>query len=379
MAIIKNSNIVLSSDIGSVLNAAGGSVNINQPATFFSADAKINMWSKRKPVDYNKLFDMTEDDYRSTAYGLTISSRDSQGHITFGYNMPKGTITSPYRLEDFKNYDTDASEFAWEKSNYTYDLDTQSDGLNFKVASSLTRITPNDLKTTLFSGCEVQIYATGTNYNYLSDWSKISNVTDWTWNVPKSELSKLGINNDNRIHFIIKFPDGFEYSLFRSIFRVSSSIADSIYFNELRQGLNKTYGYTNTISSGATLDTFQWGGGSNTIDFKNSSYFYFRATLFNNSSFELSPTNVMALLTYTDTNSVVQTVRCPIYNGSSFGNWTLKANSSWGGFAAAIRSVDVPNLWSSNTVRPVGFVVQANINGVWLDITQRMTLRMIKY
>lgn len=128
MAIIKNSNIVLSSDIGSVLNAAGGSVNINQPATFFSADAKINMWSKRKPVplptNFCQDFDSSKPDYmaewwRGKDYncGITIptfTTMDDVGEATDGgtngwtYRLPNGGSSEPWRLGDFAGYDTDA-------------------------------------------------------------------------------------------------------------------------------------------------------------------------------------------------------------------------------------------------------------------------------
>lgn len=129
MAIIKNSNIVLSSDIGSVLNAAGGSVNINQPATFFSADAKLNPWSKKKPViltdNFVQDFDSTKPNYKSGWWkahdgkcGFTIPSHTTMNSVmdaTTGgmngwvYNIPNGSTTQPRRLGDFVGYDTNAT------------------------------------------------------------------------------------------------------------------------------------------------------------------------------------------------------------------------------------------------------------------------------
>ena len=128
MAIIKNSDIVLSSDIGSVLNAAGGSVNINQPATFFKAEAKINMWSKRKPVPrptyFCQDFDSSKPDYmaewwRGKDYNCGISipkfnSMDEVGEAMDGgtngwtYDLPNGSSSEPWRLGDFAGYDTSA-------------------------------------------------------------------------------------------------------------------------------------------------------------------------------------------------------------------------------------------------------------------------------
>lgn len=128
MAIIKNSNIVLSSDIGSVLNAAGGSVNINQPATFFKPEAKINMWSKRKPVplptNFCQDFDSSKPDYKAEWWrgkdyncGITIPmflSMDEVGEAMDGdkngwtYDLPNGSSSEPWRLGDFAGYDTAA-------------------------------------------------------------------------------------------------------------------------------------------------------------------------------------------------------------------------------------------------------------------------------
>ena len=128
MAIIKNSNIVLSSDIGSVLNAAGGSVNINQPATFFKPEAKINMWSKRKPVplptNFCQDFDSSKPDYKAEWWrgkdyncGITIPiflSMDEVGEAMDGdkngwtYDLPNGSSLEPWRLGDFAGYDTAA-------------------------------------------------------------------------------------------------------------------------------------------------------------------------------------------------------------------------------------------------------------------------------
>lgn len=129
MAVIKDSNIVLSSDIGNVLNAAGGSVNINQPATFFTSAAKINMWSKRKPVplqtNFCQDFDSSKPDYmaewwRGKDYncGINIPSYTTMNGVLdamdgdkngWSYTLPSGNILSPFRLGDFVGYDTNAN------------------------------------------------------------------------------------------------------------------------------------------------------------------------------------------------------------------------------------------------------------------------------
>lgn len=118
MAIIKNSNIVLSSDIGSVLNDAGGAVNINQPATFFTSAAKINPAAKFKPTQYVSNFD--DSNYWKAYDGncqvnvkvattLAAIKQMFEGNDT-GWNFKYWNVSStyPYRLGDFRKYKTDA-------------------------------------------------------------------------------------------------------------------------------------------------------------------------------------------------------------------------------------------------------------------------------
>lgn len=124
MAVIKDSNIVLSSDIGNVLNAAGGSVNINQPATFFTSAAKINHAAKYKPVILPLNF--VDKDSKPTMYGYWWKANDGKcGYTipsaskyiesqdkdsTWTYNLPTGGESAPMRLGDFRGYDTNAAK-----------------------------------------------------------------------------------------------------------------------------------------------------------------------------------------------------------------------------------------------------------------------------
>lgn len=132
MAVIKDNNINLSTDIGQVLNAAGGSVNTNQPVTYFSESAKINKYSKYKPVRHVNLFRLNDALYKEANYGYRIpdpvnlntyvngvrgTSIPSQWakpdnasyEIQHGwyYQLPTGGNSQPYRLSDFIGYNTD--------------------------------------------------------------------------------------------------------------------------------------------------------------------------------------------------------------------------------------------------------------------------------
>lgn len=127
MAIIPNSDIQIATEIGQVLNSAGGSVNTNSPLTYFTPDARIKMFSKRKPVirkvNFCQDFDSTRPDYlfewwKGTAgnCGLTpknvtisdlvnVIDGDKNG---WEYQLPNGTEAAPFRLGDFAGYDSEA-------------------------------------------------------------------------------------------------------------------------------------------------------------------------------------------------------------------------------------------------------------------------------
>ena len=141
MAVIGTSNISVQ-NIGTVLNEAGGSVNINQPLTFFTTSAKINKWSKHKPIplavkfcqDYNS----AEPDYdadwwkenhcglklpfNNTASGVPSNMTQYLGYLAYmasqvntivpnyTYTLPTGGAEQPFRLGDFRGYNTDAEQ-----------------------------------------------------------------------------------------------------------------------------------------------------------------------------------------------------------------------------------------------------------------------------
>lgn len=120
MAVIPNSDIQLATEIGQVLNSAGGSVNINQSLTYFTASAKINKWSKKKPVVYPSDFPNLDSDWWRASDGWCgfepmaensdpiTDYRNGTGWI---YRLPKGGSSEPYRLNDFVGYDTEAEPF----------------------------------------------------------------------------------------------------------------------------------------------------------------------------------------------------------------------------------------------------------------------------
>lgn len=190
MAVIKNSNIVLSSDIGSVLNTAGGSVNINQPATFFTADAKLNPWSKKKPVirnvNFAQDFDSTKPDYfegwwkaHDGKCGFTIPSHTTMNSVmdaTTGgmngwvYNIPNGSTTQPRRLGDFVGYDTNATppftdfKFPSVVTN-VYGSSAEGSFLNNTIVTQGTSVEIGDLPALKDYYFGVMLYKPSTKYS----------------------------------------------------------------------------------------------------------------------------------------------------------------------------------------------------------------------
>lgn len=122
MAVIGITDVTMSS-IRDILNAAGGSVN-NDLVSFFSANAKINHWAKYKPVRYEGDFPSRDTYWKAydgncgftplqlTSYTQIPSKMDGamNGWI---YNLPTGGSKYPYRLGDFRGYDTNANPMVY--------------------------------------------------------------------------------------------------------------------------------------------------------------------------------------------------------------------------------------------------------------------------
>lgn len=146
MAVIPTTSVDLSTEIGQVLNDAGGSVNINQPLTYFTESAKINKWSKYKPVplkaNFAQDYDSSAPDYdadwwkgdigvscglripfnSSAASGVPSNRIQYLGYLAYmvkqgstsvpnyTYVLPTGGADQPFRIGDFRGYNTNAEQ-----------------------------------------------------------------------------------------------------------------------------------------------------------------------------------------------------------------------------------------------------------------------------
>lgn len=114
MAQIASTNVSMDT-IKNTLTSGGGSVS-NDLLTFFTSNAKINIWSKWKPILIPADFVDNESTMKEYDWGITIPSTTN---LTTAYNgssisdwnhkLPTGGSSGPYRLGDFRNYRSDAT------------------------------------------------------------------------------------------------------------------------------------------------------------------------------------------------------------------------------------------------------------------------------
>lgn len=112
MAQIGSSNVSMDT-IKSTLQGGGGSVS-NDLLTFFTTGAKINPWSKWKPIIYPADFVDNEASFKAYDWGIAIPTVNSiekafEGSSVWTHKLPTGGSNAPYRLGDFRNYRPDAT------------------------------------------------------------------------------------------------------------------------------------------------------------------------------------------------------------------------------------------------------------------------------
>lgn len=127
MAIIPDTNINLSNNIGAVLRDAGGGVVINSPVTYFGGPARINKDAKYKPVILNANFtDNISDWWKgydgqcgysinwTTEEGLEQFLDDLLANENYMYDyrpIRNENRDVPLRLSDFVRYNTDCGNW----------------------------------------------------------------------------------------------------------------------------------------------------------------------------------------------------------------------------------------------------------------------------
>ena len=199
MAVIPNSNVNLATNIRDVLNAAGGSVT-NDVITFFKPEAKINPFSKHKPVVLNtnfcQDFDSSKPNYTPNWWegslldcGITHSAVINVEEIPskydgdmngWSYRLPTGGINEPLRLGDFCGYSSDAKPMV-------YDFEADQPFVGSEVGQSITfrckYSTDNEHGLTMSDFINLSgyyfgvliVHSNGTNKKWLTSNSNVSN------------------------------------------------------------------------------------------------------------------------------------------------------------------------------------------------------------
>ena len=158
--IIKENDVHLATNIRDVLNSAGGVVD-NDVTSFFKPAAKLNPWSKWKPVKWDALFTKLTFDAGEVPWWQAydgccgfISSSITFGDIdalveayrsgsTFVYDLPDGDW--PKRVGDFRRYNTAAKSPIW-----SFEISSETGGMfinNYDSSFSFTILGNNDVDT----------------------------------------------------------------------------------------------------------------------------------------------------------------------------------------------------------------------------------------
>lgn len=195
-------------ETGNILNSAGGSVNIYQPLTFFTAAAKINKWAKGKPESKKQDTALSDYERSQNNFGFDINSITavtptlfSKGSSAWAYILPKGGADSPYRLGDFRGYNPDA------KPPFSYDKimksDTTTSSGTYTNTWRVERRSDSELKMSDFS-----IFSDMNSKNYLFVARKKVDTNNYIY--VKSSLVSMG-NDPSTIDCSITFPSPGEW------------------------------------------------------------------------------------------------------------------------------------------------------------------------
>lgn len=123
--IVPETNVNLATHVRDALIAGGGSVT-NDTTSFFKSEAKINRWSKRKP--FNKAVTFTDE--WDSGFVVTPSGGDL---YYLEYILPTGGEYSPYRLGDFRGYDSDAPAPSLSMTEVAYNYAYPSPEANIEI------------------------------------------------------------------------------------------------------------------------------------------------------------------------------------------------------------------------------------------------------
>lgn len=200
-------------DIRDTLNAGGGSVD-NTVASAFKPTAKINIFSKHKPVirkvDFCQDFDSTKPNYfpewwkgTSGNCGIVFKNVSSPSDLPdvidgelngWEHQLPQGGENAPFRLGDFCGYDSNAKPFVegFSLSRVTVENKSSSSfSVNFIVVPDETKptsLTFSDFNTSLANYYPAVYIRKGTLGYFISASNTVSSGSNLSVDVPTNGL-----------------------------------------------------------------------------------------------------------------------------------------------------------------------------------------------
>lgn len=344
---------------------------------------KINMWSKKKPVIYATLGELTGAQLRAASFGLTYTI-DTAWNVIWAYNPPTGGDAAPFRLLDFENYDHNAkSGMAFKQDAYSYDLITgSSNGIDVGLFTDANMITVRDFADTLFKDCKMQIqctsYGNTVEYTYQSGYINVTASSSLQWNLSTTVLQNFNVGQVS-IVVIVKRPDGRHFMPLvknQAILTITASTGVSL--------PNWGYGMKigTTVASADYAYYYQMGAGTKVMDLSNGkNFFLLFYNLINNSGQTIGYDSLFVHFSWKDANNAEKQARASLRMGDNLTTWSLSSGSSLN-YAFGCRAAEIPVIDSTGAERNVRVVVQVKLtqNGTpkYYSVTGALQFRMKK-
>lgn len=291
--ILPNTNLKVS-DIRDTLDDNGGFTN-DKVSSLFSSSAKINMWSKFKPVIHTQLFLDGDGRWKGKdeKCGLTIPTYSSastlrtalaNGSAMWSYTPPNGSESQPLRIGDFRGYNAKAVNPIGELFD---EYLVTSDGTGYEI----------DIQVEIIIGSE------GSDYNLTLDdvsinGTKLTNMYLGAYLVPKSgsgylfgiSSSKIGTNDSLTMTLPVSASTKGEYTAYLFLATTPQVEQDGVFISLNKLGKTITivnlenfyqidvFGTWNTAGTSFEYDVTVTNNNSTSVSFSNLKLYLVRST-----------------------------------------------------------------------------------------------------
>lgn len=340
---------------------------------------KINIWSRKKPVRYNKLTELTDNEYKSVSFGLTYEVGGANDYGVWSYLPPRGE-EEPYRSTDFNGYSHYMETGLCLKNKpsvISKDLFNDKTDLVLLLEDNPNMITCYDFKDTLLKNWNIRLFITssdGSGKYFVIDIPVDKQSLKFT--VPFINLTtNLGGGIYSWILYIASKSGG----TFQGFF------PQKYYRGTLKLTSNTGISVTNILSSYIIdngvryhLSDYYAGSGSRILDLTNQDFRFDVLNMDNKSSYVIGSNNMFFQFRWPGSNKQYY-VYAPVLISIYFRDWTLKAGISMTD-TYGTDSIRIAKM--TNTIDEVQYVtfniVYKHIDGYYHNVTDYMTIRMKK-